>query len=345
MTAGNNGSDTPENDDPFAYLYRSEGDQGGQGGQGGQSGQPGSGRAGGYGYPGPAARQQPGVPRTSYNHVRAVGERNYGQQSYGQQIPNQQPQGYGQQGQQGYGQQGQQGYGQQNAHYAAPETLPGGGSPRQPAAAPRGGGGGRGPNNRGLLIGAIAVVAVVVIGIGVAMITNGDDKNDQGDQAAGKPTAASSVAPSEKPEPSQKPGAKLPKEDAANMSLGGGAAPASDIKGAKGKGGTYVGGFNSPGSSATWDVDVDQAKAYKLYVRYGVPGEDQSLSLTVNGKKSTRPISMKNFSNAPKGDWEKGWTYSWSIVNLSQGSNTITLSCGDGDKCDVNLDQMWLKKG
>lgn len=335
MTAGNNGSDTPENDDPFAYLYRSEGDQGGQGGQGGQSG---SARTGGYGYPGPAGRQQPGVPRTSYNHVRAVGERNYGQQ-----IPNQQPQGYGQQGQQGYGQQGQQGYGQQNAHYAAPETLPGGNGPRQPAPAPRGGG--RGPNSRGLLIGAVAVVAVVVVGIGVAMLTNGGDKKDQGDQAGGKPTSASSVEPSDKPEPSKKPGGKLPKEDAANMSLGGGAAPASDVKGAKGEGGRYVGGLNSPGSSATWNVDVNQAKAYKLYVRYGVPGEDQSLSLKINGKKSARPISMKNFSNAPKGDYEKGWTYSWSIVQLSQGSNTITLSCDDGDKCDVNLDQMWLKRG
>ncbi|MFI0779696.1 CBM35 domain-containing protein [Streptomyces sp. NPDC021212] len=332
MTAGNNGSDTPENDDPFAYLYRSEGDEGGQGGQ---SGQPGSARTGGYGYPGPAARQQPGVPRTSYNHVRAVGERQYGQQNYGQQIPNQQPQ--------GYGQQGQQGYGQQNAHYAAPETLPGGGSPRQPAA-PRGGG--RGPNNRGLLIGAIAVVAVVVVGIGVAMITNGDDeKGDQGNQAGGKPTAGSSVEPSEQPKSPKKRVGKLPKEDAAKMSLGGGAAPASDIKGANAEGGTYVGGFNNPGASATWNVDVDRAKSYRLYVHYGVPGEDQSMSLTVNGKKSPRPISMKNFSNAPKGDYEKGWTTSWSIVQLSQGSNTITLSCGDGDKCDVNLDQMWLKRG
>jgi len=340
MTAGNNGSDTPENDDPFAYLYRSEGDQGGQGGQ---SGQPGPARTGGYGYPGPAAPHQPGVPRTSYNHVRAVGERNYGQQ-----IPNQQPQGYGQQGQQGqqgHGQQGQQPYGRQNAHYAAPETLPGGGSPRQPGAS-RGGGGGRGPNSRGLLIGAIAVVAVVIVGIGVAMVTNGDDeKGDQGNQAGGQSTAGSSVEPSDKPEPSKKPGGKLPTEDAANMSLGGGAAPASDIKGAEAKGGTYVGGFNNPGASATWDVDVDRAKSYRLYVHYGVPGEDQSMSLTVNGKKSPRPISMKNFSNAPKGDYEKGWTTSWSIVQLSQGSNTITLSCGDGDKCDVNLDQMWLKKG
>ncbi|WP_438493286.1 CBM35 domain-containing protein [Streptomyces asiaticus] len=327
MTAGNNGSGTPENDDPFAYLYRSEGDQGNEGGQ---SGQPGAApRTGGYGYPGPA---QPGVPRTSYNQVRAVGER-----TYGQQIPNQQPQGYGQQG----------GYGRQNAHYAAPETLPGG-APRQPgAAAPRGGhgGGGRGPNNKGLLIGAIAVVAVVLVGIGVAMITNGGDNKDDKADPAGQPTAGSSVQPSEPSGPSKGPGdEKLPTEDAAKMKLTGGAAPASDIKGAKAAGGTYVGGLNTPGSSATWNVDVAKAKSYRLYVTYGVPGEDQSMSLTINGKKETRPLNMKNFSGGPKGDYEKGWTETWSIVQLTKGTNTITLSCDPGDKCDANLDQMWLAK-
>ncbi|CAM5588503.1 CBM6 domain-containing protein OS=Streptomyces antimycoticus OX=68175 GN=SANT12839_044790 PE=4 SV=1 [Streptomyces antimycoticus] len=243
MTAGNNGSGTPENDDPFAYLYRSEGDQGDQGGQ---SGQPGAApRAGGYGYPGPA---QPGVPRTSYNQVRAVGERNYGQQ-----IPNQQPQGYGQQG----------GYGRQNAHYAAPETLPGG-APRQPGAdAPRGGhgGGGRGPNNRGLLIGAIAVVAVVIVGIGVAMITNGDDKEqDRRGDSTNQPTAGSSVGPGESSSAASKaPDENLPTEDAAKMRLTGGAAPASDIQGAKADGGSYV-GVNAPGASATWTVDVGQGE-------------------------------------------------------------------------------------
>ncbi|MEV4440203.1 carbohydrate-binding protein, partial [Streptomyces sp. NPDC049577] len=49
MTAGNSGTGTagtPENDDPFAYLYRSEGGDGTQGGN-----QP--------------AGHQPGVPRTS----------------------------------------------------------------------------------------------------------------------------------------------------------------------------------------------------------------------------------------------------------------------------------------
>ncbi|MFE5122266.1 carbohydrate-binding protein [Streptomyces sp. NPDC056669] len=326
MTAGNNGSGTPENDDPFAYLYRSEGDQGDQGGQ---SGQPGAApRAGGYGYPGPA---QPGVPRTSYNQVRAVGER-----TYGQQIPNQPPQGYGQQ---------QGGYGRQNAHYAAPETLPGG-APRQPgAAAPRGGhgGGGRGPNNKGLLIGAIAVVAVVLVGIGVAMITNGDDKKDGQADPTNQPTAGSSVEPGESSGPSKAPEGNLPTEDASKMRLAGGAAPATDIQGAKADGGSYV-GVNAPGASVTWNVDVDKAKSYRLYVTYGVPGEDQSMSLTINGKKESRPLNMQNFTGAPKGDFEKGWTETWSIVQLSKGTNTITVSCESGDKCNANIDQMRLAK-
>src|SRR5215218_9770713 len=105
MTAGNDGASTPEDDDPFGYLYED-----GQSGGGQQR------RQGGYGYPGPAA--QPGVPRTSYNQVRTVGERQYGQPP--QQVP---PQGqYGQQP--GYGQ--QQPYGGPSPHYAAPETQPGG---------------------------------------------------------------------------------------------------------------------------------------------------------------------------------------------------------------------------
>ncbi|MEU1787429.1 carbohydrate-binding protein [Streptomyces sparsogenes] len=323
MTAGNNGSDTPENDDPFAYLYRSEG------GQDGQSGQSGSApRTGGYGYPGP---HQPGVPRTSYNHVRAVGERTYGQQNQqqyqqGQQIPNQQA----------YG-----GQGQQNPHYAAPETLPGG-APRR--AAPSRGTGGRGPNSKGLLIGALAVVAVVVVGIGVAMITNNDDKKDDKAEPTASSTAAASVEPSKTPEPSKKP-SPLPTEDATGMRLEGGATPASDIPGAKAAGGKYVAGLNTPGASATWSVDVDKGGSYKLYVQYGVPGEDQGLSLNVNGKPANEPLRMKNYANAKKGDWEHGWTYTWTLVNLNPGTNTVKVSCEAGNKCDVNLDQMWLKNG
>lgn len=327
MTAGNNGSDTPENDDPFAYLYRSEGEQGGQAGQSGSAS-----RVGGYGYPGPAAPHQPGVPRTSYNHVRAVGERTYGQQNQqqyqqGQQIPNQQA----------YGGPGQQ------AHYAAPEPLPGGGGSRR--AAPSRGAGGRGPNSKGLLIGALAVVAVVVVGIGVAMITNGDDdkKNDEADPA-NSPTAAATVEPSKTAKAPKAP-SELPTEEAWGMRLEGGAAPATDIPGAKAEGGKYVGGLNTPGASATWSVDVDKGGSYRLYVQYGVPGEDQGLSLNVNGKQATEPLRMKNYANAKQGDWEHGWTYTWTIVNLNPGTNTVKVSCEAGNKCNVNLDQMWLKNG
>ena len=53
---------------------------------------------------------------------------------------------------------------------------------------------------------------------------------------------------------------------------------------------------------------------------------------------------MKNFANAPEGDWEKGWTRTWSYVQLNKGTNTIKLSCESGNQCDVNLDQVWLKR-
>lgn len=117
MTPGNNGASTPEDDDPFGYLYED--------GQASGATPP---RSGGYGYPGPSAPHQPGVPRTSYNQVRTVGERQYGQvpqQQYGQpQAPHgQQPQQYG-----------QQQYGQPTAQYAAPETY--GGAPTGPAPRP-----------------------------------------------------------------------------------------------------------------------------------------------------------------------------------------------------------------
>ncbi|NEE52347.1 carbohydrate-binding protein, partial [Streptomyces sp. SID8455] len=147
MTAGNNGASKPEDDDPFGYLYAD--------GQAAGAQPPGQ---GGYGYPGPAA--QPGVPRTSYNQVRTVGERQYGQQ----QVPPQQ--GYGYPPQQNYGQPAQQ-YNAPNPQYAAPETYPGGAPTAHHGSVPGGGSGGRGgPNNKALLIAAVAVVAVVLIGIG-----------------------------------------------------------------------------------------------------------------------------------------------------------------------------------
>ncbi|WP_069817391.1 carbohydrate-binding protein [Streptomyces sp. TP-A0874] len=302
MTAGNNGSGTPESDDPFAYLYRSEGGEGG----------PGEGQASQYG--GPA--QQPGVPRTSYQRPTRVGERQYGQQ---------------------------QPYGQQPANptYAAPETLPGG-APRR--AAGHGGGRGSGPNSKGLLIGAIAVVAVVVIGIGAAMLTNGDSEEQGPDDTGGGPAPSETVSEEPSEKPSMEPKPELPKQDAASLRLDGPASVASDVEGAKAKGGTYVANMNAEGASASWKVDVEEGGSYRLYVRYGVPGKDADLTLTVNGKQDGRPVSMKNFGHAPEGDWARGWTETWSIVHLNEGTNAVKLSCEKGNSCEVNLDQVWLKE-
>ncbi|MEU7049966.1 carbohydrate-binding protein [Streptomyces lavenduligriseus] len=315
MTPGDNGASTPEDDDPFGYLYADGQARGAQ---------PPSG--GGYGYP------------NSVSRVRTVGERRYGQQPgpYGQQ-----PQGtYGQ----GVPQQGA--YGQPNAHYQAPETLPGGAPPAGHRSAPPAPGR-RGPNTKGLLIGAIAVVAAVVIGIGVAMINDNTEDDKAGNQATPAPTQSQSQSPS--PTGSSSPTAgELPKTDAASGSvqLSGGAAAASDVQGAQAAGGTYVGGLNTAGASVTWTVDnIPEAGAYTIFTRYSVTGEDQSMTVSVNGKEFGSKIGFRNWRSAPDGDFAKGWTHSYVWPTLDKGRNTISISCQPGDKCNVLLDQMWIKKG
>ncbi|AWW38928.1 carbohydrate-binding protein [Streptomyces sp. AS58] len=308
MTPGNNGASTPEDDDPFGYLY-ADGQANGA--------QPPS---GGYGYP------------NSVSRVRTVGERPYGQQQpYGQQaVPPQQG-----------------AYGQPNAHYAAPESFSGGTTAVHQQPAHGGGGGrGRGPNTKGLLIGAIAVVAAVVIGIGVAML-GGDDDNAAGDDqpsptapadqsAESSPSAESSVGPEE----------ELPTIDAKALQLGPPAQTASDVKGAKAEGGVYVGGFNSPGASVTWTVNgIPKSGKYTLYVGYGVPGKDANATLTINGTASNTPVNLKNYAGAAEGDYEKGWTRTYNYIQLNKGTNTIKISCEQGNQCDANLDQVWLVKG
>ncbi|MFF1686923.1 MULTISPECIES: carbohydrate-binding protein [unclassified Streptomyces] len=325
MAPADNGASTPEDDDPFGYLYAD--------GQAAGATPPSGG--GGYGYPGPR----------SYHQVRPVGERQYGQQSpYGQQPQSAQTAAYGQ----APAQQQPQAYGQSNAHYSAPETLPGGAptTVTPPMGGGDGGGRGRGPNTKGLLIGALAVVAAVVVGIGVAVL-GGDKSDDKGGDAGGQPSGGSqSVQPSETATKQADKPADLPKTDAKALKLEGGTATASDVQGAKADGGTYVAGFNQVGAKLTWTVNgIPKDGAYSLRVNYGVPGKDANATITVNGKVQTRPLNMENFSHAKEGDWEKGWSNTWSVVQLSKGTNAITISCEQSNQCDANFDQMWLVKG
>ncbi|MFD0315802.1 CBM35 domain-containing protein [Streptomyces flavalbus] len=315
MTPGNNGASTPEDDDPFGYLY-ADGQANGA--------QPPS---GGYGYP------------NSVSRVRAVGERQYGQQPPpGAPGGPPHPQ--------------QAAYGQPNTHYAAPETFPGGSAPtapQHPVQGGRSGGrGGRGPNTKGLLIGAVAVVAAVVIGISVAML-GGDDTDDgkTDDQAGPTPTQTESGEPT----PSSSAGedgeeVDLPAIDAKALRLSDGMSTASDIQGAQADGGVYVTGFNKVGAKVTWTVNgIEKAGSYRLDVRYGIPGTDADATLLVNGKDTTRPLNMKNFGGTPEGDWEKGWQTTWATVNLNEGTNTIELACNEGNKCDVVFDQFAITEG
>jgi hypothetical protein len=314
MSAENHGTGAPEGDDPFAYLYRHEG---------------------GAADPG-AAAQQPGVPRRSYNQVRAVGERQYPQQG----------------GRPGYGngQAATTAFPQQNAspspHYAAPETVPGGrAATRQHGGPGRGGRGGG--NHKALLIGAIAVAAAVVIGIGTAVLFTGGGNDEAGGQPGASASAGGGHHRHHKKQMSdtsqQDATLELPKADAVSLHLAGGTSVASDIPGAKAKDGQYVAGINQPGATATWTPTVPKAGSYNLKVRYGVPGQDEHLSLIVNGKKHGTGLNMKNFAHAQQGDWAHGWTTTYATVHVDKGQSTFTIACQPGDKCDVNLDQLWLE--
>lgn len=334
MTAGNDGA--PENDDPFAYLYRSEG---------------------GEQQPDPAAVQQPGMPRTSHHQIQRVGERR-------PQPPQQQAPGYGYPQQQtpsgyGYPQQTQaqpQAYGQQQAQqpYGGQQSYDDGqqGYGGQPPAAPHGrraGGGGQqgggAPNRKGLLIAAVAVVAAVAIGIAFAMTNgSGDDK----DKASDKPSssAAASATPSQTtPSVSAEPtpfDSKL--TDASGLTLAGGAQQSTEHPGASAADGKYVDHMTQVGASVTWTVDVPEDGPYTLFTYYGNAGDDATLTLAINGKPRTDAVDLKNYGSYT--DWAKAWhnhTYSW--VDLKKGSNTLSLSCQQGNQCAVNLDQFQLKQG
>ncbi|MEV4435589.1 CBM35 domain-containing protein [Streptomyces sp. NPDC049585] len=314
MTAGNNGTGTgpgtgtPENDDPFGYLYRSEG---------------------GEGTNQDSAGYQPGVPRTSYNQVRPVGSRTYG---------------------------GAQGVGaaqRPNPHYAAPETL-GRGTPA-PGPQPQGGHAAppARPKRRGLLIAAVAVVVVVAGGIGAAIVANmsGDGKSGQQNSAGGADRDESQKSKKDSDAKKGDDGPKNPsaagmmQRDAASLRLAGGATTAKDVKGAKADGGTYIAGMNAVGASVEWVLEVPQAGEYTVFVGYGVPGVDANSTLSINGSARSQALNMKNFAQAKNGDWEKGWTRTFAWIDLNKGTNTIKISCEQGNQCNFNLDQVWLKPG
>ncbi|QNP71941.1 carbohydrate-binding protein [Streptomyces roseirectus] len=316
MTPGNNGASTPEDDDPFGYLYEDGQARGAQP------------PSGGYGYP------------NSVNRVRAVGDRRpAGQQqtaAYGQP-----PQQYGQP-QYGAPQQQTAPYGQVPQQQGAYGPPPG--APQQPSRSGNRGGGGRGPNTKGLLIGAVAVVVAVVVGIVVA-VSLGDKKDDEAGGGT-TPTPQASTSQSASPSDSgNSPSAQSelpPPTDAKAMKLEGGATTASDIKGSKS--GTYVTGLNAQGASVTWTVNgIPADGTYTVFAIFNVIGEKQEMTLSINGKPFGSKMNFSDFTGAK--DPAQAWAETYAWPTLTKGTNTISISCQQGDKCNVLLDQLELKKG
>ncbi|WP_062217295.1 hypothetical protein [Streptomyces sp. NBRC 109706] len=271
---------------------------------------------------GGAAGQQPVAPRQpSYNQVRPVGERTFG---------------------------GQQGYRQQpspDARYAAPET--------------QGGGGYGGPPDRrrpdqdsrrnGLLVGAIAVVLAVVLGVGAAILFSGDDEGD--DQANGGETTEptddgegedegstegeTDPDPSEDPEPEE-----LPTADITQLALGGGAALEATFDGARSDSGSYIALEGRQGATINWSFDFEgEPGMYYLYTGYSAISDDQTLSFSINGTPREDPVNLRDY-NTNSDEWDDSWVRTFNQVELVRGQNSIQFTCDSS--CDVAIDQLFV---
>ncbi|MFC1415376.1 carbohydrate-binding protein [Streptacidiphilus cavernicola] len=317
MSSENHG--VPEDDDPFAYLYRGEGEAG-------------------------SAAQEtsplPGVPRTSYHQATQVGRTQYGQQ------PQQTPQGYPQLPHQDQptakytapGSQPQQ-YGAPSGPYPGQQSAP----PAQPggrAGARAGSGGGR--NSRGVMIGTVAVVVAVVIGICVALFNSGPDKSPTAGGSSTAPAGSTaSTGPTDSPTPTADPTTgEVPPADAATMTLAGGAKTNNNWKGALGAGGTFVDGMTNVGATVTWNVTAPAKGDYYLWIRFAnATGKDASAAVTVDQKPLSSPIPLKDYGS--DGKWTS-WFSTYRTISLDKGPNTVALSCVAGADCTFNLDQLAL---
>jgi hypothetical protein len=309
MTADNTG--VPEDDDPFGYLYRPNGEAG----DGAD-----------------APTRQQGVPRRSFAGTAQVGRTTYGASAPYGAAPFQQ--GPGQPGAPGgYPQQPTAPYGQVPGQIPPQPPQSGGGHGRSGGrgSGRRGSGG-----SRGVMIGAIAVVVAVAVGIGIALFNNNGSHDNAGSGSSASTGQSNDTASPSAPASGALPGAA----DADTMVLSPGLATNNEHTGALSKDGKFVETMPA-GASVTWTVSVPAAGTYHLWVRYANAGADSALTVTVNDKANSTPINLKNYSHET--DWSHAWYRSWAGVQLNAGQNKIMLSSGAGQG-NVNLDQFELNQ-
>jgi hypothetical protein len=105
----------------------------------------------------------------------------------------------------------------------------------------------------------------------------------------------------------------------------------------------FINGFDSSGSAAQFNVNVEEAGEYNVIVRYAStlrPGEQntpRTLSLHVNGTKQGQ-VQFPNLAN-----WEM-WDFKAEVVRLNADENTIAFQFDPEDNGDVYLDSIMLSK-
>ncbi|MDT0305481.1 hypothetical protein RM780_00680 [Streptomyces sp. DSM 44917] len=276
---------------------------------------------------GGATSAQPAPRPASYHHVRPVGERTFG----------------GAQGVQGT-QASPAARRAPDAHYAAPETQVGAPPPHRPGQ-PRRRSAPADPRRNGLLIGALAVVLAVVLGVGAAIVfSGGEEEPNAGGQGTGTPTDGGDDEPDGGEEPSQEPTdetppGELPVADLTSLELANGASRTSGIGGARSEDGSYIAIQGAPNSTVTWTFDVEEAGQYRLYTGYSVITDGQGMSFSVNGTPREDPVNMRNFNSASQ-EWDGSWTSTWNLVDLQAGQNTVQYTCTSA--CDVIIDYIGI---
>ncbi|MET9403966.1 carbohydrate-binding protein [Kitasatospora sp. NPDC002965] len=331
-TAGNSGvpqgpeGGTPQDDDPFGYLYRPA--------DGAAAAQP--------------SEPQQGVPRTPYSRPMEVGRAQYGQQARPQQPYPAQP-GYPQAPQPG------QPYPPQGEYGGVPAQHPeyGGGAPTQQAryaehSRPQPGeerpGGGRG---KGAVIGAVAVVAAVAIGAGIAL-SGGDpdkdkDKNAKGaTSSTGAPATPGGTGSTSPTAPASATASATPVTGPATVDASGlqgqNAPSGNSVKGTKSADGAYL--TLQPGGSVSWNGELAAAGTYKFTVHFNNPGTDVKAVASVNGKDWPGGLSFKNYS--PGKEPAASWYTTYITPPLQAGANTITLTVPAGSGA-ILVDQVVLE--
>ncbi len=117
--------------------------------------------------------------------------------------------------------------------------------------------------------------------------------------------------------------------------LGGGACTASDHPGYTGTG--FVACFTSPGPSVAQRVNVPTTGTYHLDLRYSAgpngPDTTRTVSVSVNGGPS-RQVSLPL-----TGSWNT-WADATTDLQLTAGTNTITLAYQSTDTGWINIDHL-----